>query len=126
MIDRTFTRAEAAHIPDGDGHTADMSHPTRTGDLVVFAYPPYEFDAETPGTPIARSAFFGQHGYVPDVQALGANTNMRATFLAGGPRINRGTVFDIRSIDEAPTAAYVLGVPAPAQSQGAVRRDLVR
>ena len=45
-------------------------NPTRTGDLVVFAYPPYQFDADTPGTLIARSAFFGQHGYVPDVQDL--------------------------------------------------------
>ena len=47
-----------------------MAHPTRTGDLVVFSYPPYQFDAATPGTLIARSAFFGQHGYVPDVQDL--------------------------------------------------------
>ena len=47
-----------------------MAHPTRTGDLVVFAYPPYQFDAATPGTLVARSAFFGQHGYVPDVQDL--------------------------------------------------------
>ena len=68
------------------GGTADMAHPTRTGDLVVFAYPPYQFDAATPGTLIAPSAFFGQHGYVPDVQDLRSNTNMRATFLAGGTR----------------------------------------
>ena len=47
-----------------------MAHPTRTGDLVVFAYPPYQFDAETPGTLVAPSHFFGQHGYVPDVQDL--------------------------------------------------------
>ncbi|MBK6335963.1 MAG: hypothetical protein IPF60_09405 [Betaproteobacteria bacterium] len=61
-----------------------MAHPTRTGDLVVFAYPPYQFDAATPGTLVARSAFFGQHGYVPDVQNLAANVNMRATFIGGG------------------------------------------
>ena len=61
-----------------------MAHPTRTGDLVVFAYPPYQFDAATPGTLVAPSHFFGQHGYVPDVQDLRANINMRATFLAGG------------------------------------------
>ena len=61
-----------------------MAHPTRTGDLVVFAYPPYQFDAATPGTLIAKSEFFGQHGYVPDVQDLDDNVNMRATFLAGG------------------------------------------
>ena len=60
-------------------------------------YPPYQFDAATPGTLIARSAFFGQHGYVPDVQDLKSNTNMRATFLAGGDAIERGEVDDVRS-----------------------------
>src|SRR3954463_11724286 len=102
-----------------------MSHPTRTGDLVVFSYPPYQFDAETPGTLIARSNFFGQHGFVPDVQDLKSNTNMRATFLAGGPDIERGEVDDVRSIDLAPTAAFMAGIPAPQQSQGVVRRDLL-
>ena len=92
MIDRAFTKAEARYIPNGPGSTADMAHPTRTGDLVVFAYPPYQFDAETPGTLVAPSHFFGQHGYVPDVQDLAANINMRATFLAGGEGIGHGTV----------------------------------
>ena len=125
VIDRAFTKAEARYIPNGDHSTADMSNPTRTGDLVVFSYPPYQFDAETPGTLIARSNFFGQHGYVPDVQNLKSNTNMRATFLAGGPDIERGEVDDVRSIDLAPTAAFMLGVPAPQQSEGVVRRDLL-
>ena len=92
VIDRMFTKAEARYIPNGANSTADMAHPTRTGDLVVFSSPPYQFDAETPGTLIARSQFFGQHGYVPDVQDLKSNTNMRATFLAGGPAIERGKV----------------------------------
>ena len=89
-------------------------------------YPPYEFDAATPGTLVARSAFFGQHGYVPDVQNLKSNTNMRATFLAGGPRIEEGKAKDIRSIDLAPTMAFLLGIPAPQNSQGVVRRDFIR
>src|SRR4051794_38497284 len=125
VIDRTFTKAEARYIPNGDHSTADMAHPTRTGDLVVFAYPPYQFDAATPGTLFARSQFFGQHGYVPDVQDLKSNTNMRATFLAGGPAIERGEVDDVRSIDLAPTAAFLLGIPAPQQAEGVVRRDLL-
>ena len=50
------------------------------------------FDAATPGTLIAKSNFYGQHGYVPDVQDLRSNTNMRATFLAGGADIKRGAV----------------------------------
>ncbi len=127
VIDRAYTKAEARYIPNGPNSTADMAHPTRTGDLVVFAYPPYQFDAATPGTLIARSAFFGQHGYVPDVQNLDANINMRATFLAGGGRIGTNqTVTGMRSIDLAPTLAYLLDVPVPQQSQGLVRLDILR
>jgi 2',3'-cyclic-nucleotide 2'-phosphodiesterase (5'-nucleotidase family)/predicted AlkP superfamily phosphohydrolase/phosphomutase len=126
VIDRAYTKAEARYIPNGADSTADMSHPTRTGDLVVFSAPPYQFDAATPGTLIARSAFFGQHGYVPDVQDLDSNTNMRATFLAGGAAIRGGTKRGVRSIDLAPTAAFLLDVPAPQHSQGVVRRDVVR
>ena len=83
-----------------------------------FSYPPYQYDAATPGTLIARSAFFGQHGYVPDVQDLKSNTNMRATFLAGGTRIEDGTARDVRSIDLAPTAAFLLGIPVAAAEPG--------
>ena len=39
MIDRAYTKAEARYIPNGPGTTADMAHPTRTGDLVVFSLP---------------------------------------------------------------------------------------
>jgi 2',3'-cyclic-nucleotide 2'-phosphodiesterase (5'-nucleotidase family)/predicted AlkP superfamily pyrophosphatase or phosphodiesterase len=127
MIDRTYTKAEARYIPNGAGSTADMAHPTRTGDLVVFSYPPYQFDAATPGTLVARSAFFGQHGYVPDVQNLDASVNMRATFIAGGQGVKPNVVASgLRSIDLAPTLAYFLGVPVPQQSQGVVRLDLLR
>lgn len=119
VIDRAYTKAEARHIPNGPGSTADMAHPTRTGDLVVFSYPPYQFDAETPGTLVAPSHFFGQHGYVPDVQVLDANVNMRATFLAGGQGIAHRTV-TARSIDLAPTLAFLLGIPEPQHSQGRV------
>jgi 2',3'-cyclic-nucleotide 2'-phosphodiesterase (5'-nucleotidase family) len=126
VIDRAFTKAEARRIPNGAGRFADMSHPTRTGDLVVFSAPPYQFDAATPGTLIARSAFFGQHGYVPDLQDLKSNTNMRATFLAGGKAIDKGVLQNVRSIDLAPTAAFLLDIPAPGHSQGVVRRDLLK
>jgi len=125
VIDRAFTKAEARSIPNGPGSTADMAHPTRTGDLVVFAYPPYQFDAATPGTLVAPSAFFGQHGYVPDVQDLAANINMRAAFLAGGRGIAKGTV-TARTIDLAPTLAFILGIPEPQMSQGKVLLDVVK
>ncbi len=124
VIDRAFTKAESRYIPNGPGSTADMAHPTRTGDLVVFSYPPYQFDAETPGTLVAPSHFFGQHGYVPDVQDLAANVNMRATFLAGGQGIARSRV-TARTIDLAPTLAFLLGIPEPQHSQGRVLLDVV-
>ena len=127
VIDRAYTKAEARYIPNGPDSTADMAHPTRTGDLVVFAYPPYQFDAATPGTLVARSAFFGQHGYVPDVQNLAASVNMRATFIGGGEAIKPNVVArGLRTIDLAPTLAYILGIPEPQQAQGVVRLDLLR
>jgi 2',3'-cyclic-nucleotide 2'-phosphodiesterase (5'-nucleotidase family) len=127
LIDRAYTKAEARYIPNGPGSTADMAHPTRTGDLVVFAYPPYQFDAATPGTLVARSAFFGQHGYVPDVQNLSANVNLRAAFIAGGGKVLPNVVASgLRSIDLAPTIAYIMGIPEPQHSQGLVRLDLLR
>ncbi len=126
VIDRAYTKAESRYIPNGPRSTTNMAHPTRTGDLVVFSYPPYQFDAATPGTLIARSAFFGQHGYVPDVQDRRANVNMRATFLAGGPEIQKGRISRVRSIDIAPTIAYLLDVPLPQHSQGKVLLDVLK
>ncbi|HEX2755298.1 MAG TPA: 5'-nucleotidase C-terminal domain-containing protein, partial [Candidatus Limnocylindrales bacterium] len=126
MIDRVYTKAEARYIPNGpNGSTADMSSPTRTGDVVAFAYPPYQFDAETPGTLVAASKFFGQHGYVPDVQVLSANVNMRATFLAGGQSIAKGQV-SARTIDLAPTLSYMLGIPEPQMSEGRVLTGAIK
>ncbi len=126
VIDRTFTKAESRYIPNGPNSTADMANPTRTGDLVVFAYPPYQFDAETPGTLIAPSHFFGQHGYVPDVQNLGAATSTcgrpsspaaRASPRARSPR-GRST--------SRPPSSYILGIPEPQQSQGRVLTELLK
>ena len=62
---------------------------------------------------------------MPDVQDLKSNTNMRATFLAGGPAIERGEAQDVRTIDVAPTIAFLLGIPEPQQAQGVVRRDVL-
>ena len=125
LIDRVFTKAEARHIPNGPGTTTDMAHPTRTGDVIAFAFPPYQYDAQTPGTLVAPSHFFGQHGYVPDVQDFNANINMRATFLAGGKGIAKGRV-TASSIDLAPTLAYLLGIPEPQSSQGRVLLEIVK
>ena len=60
------------------------------------------------------------------MQDLATNTNMRATFLAGGRAIARGSARGVRSIDLAPTAAFLLDIPAPQHSQGVVRRDITK
>ena len=87
--------------------------------------PPYQFDGATPGTLVAPSHFFGQHGYVPDLQDIPDDINMRATFIAGGANIARGTV-TARSIDLAPTLAFLLGIPEPQHSQGRVLTEIVK
>lgn len=125
MIDRVYSKAEARYIPNGPNSTANMAHPTRTGDVVAFSYPPYQFDAATPGALVALSAFFGQHGYVPDVMNLNANVNMHATFFAGGQGITKGTFDNLRTIDLAPTVAFMLRVPEPQQSQGRVLTEVI-
>ena len=51
--------------------------------------------------------------------------NMRATFLAGGHAIARGARRGVRSIDLAPTVAFLLDIPVPQHSQGVVRRDIL-
>jgi 2',3'-cyclic-nucleotide 2'-phosphodiesterase (5'-nucleotidase family)/predicted AlkP superfamily phosphohydrolase/phosphomutase len=126
VIDRIYTKAEARYIPNGPGSTADMAHPTRTGDLIAFSYPPYQYDAATPGTLFARSAFFGQHGYVPDIQDLASNTNMRASFFAGGENIRKGRFNGVRTIDLAPTIAYLMRIPEPQHAQGRVLLEIVK
>jgi 2',3'-cyclic-nucleotide 2'-phosphodiesterase (5'-nucleotidase family) len=126
-IQSVYTKEQARYIPDGVGGTINMLHPTRTGDVVVFAAPPYQFDAATPGQVFAPSHFFGQHGYEPSLIDLDdeANVSMRAAFMALGPGVRDGaTVEDVRAIDLAPSMAYALGLPAPANASGQVRYDL--
>ena len=99
-------------------------HPSRTGDVVVILSPPYQFDASTPGAIIAPSVFFGQHGYMPDLVDLDANINLHGTFIASGPAFLGGvTLPDVRAIDVAPTVAFLLGIPGPANASGAILYD---
>ncbi len=60
------------------------------------------------------------------MQDLAANVNMRATFLAGGEGVRKGHhEVDARTIDLAPTLAYLLGIPEPQHSQGRVLTEAV-
>lgn len=105
----------------GDVQGSDSLYPTRSGDVVVVAKPPYEFDAPTPGKVVALSRFFGQHGYLPNTIDLAHSVNMHAAFLMAGPGIGHPKELrGVRVVDVAPTVAYLLGVPAPHDAVGKV------
>jgi 2',3'-cyclic-nucleotide 2'-phosphodiesterase (5'-nucleotidase family) len=101
---------------------SDSLHPSRSGDVVVVARPPYQFDAATPGQRIAFSQFFGQHGYFPNLVDLAHNVNMHATFVAAGPGIKKQStpVSGVRAIDLAPTLSFLLGIDGPQNARGKI------
>ena len=105
----------------------DSLHPNRSGDVVVVFRPPYQTDASTPGTLIAFSQFFGQHGYLPNLVNIERNVNMHATFIASGPGIRKqGPVANVRAIDVAPTIAFFLNIPGPQSARGRILTNLAK
>ena len=124
-IDRIFRKEETRNLMT-EGVVQHLMHPTRTGDVVVFALPPYQYDAAAAGTKLSDVPFYGQHGYMPDMVDLKRNINMHAAFYAWGPNINRGVVKGMTVVDMAPSAAFYLGIQAPEQAEGNIRLDLFR
>jgi 2',3'-cyclic-nucleotide 2'-phosphodiesterase (5'-nucleotidase family) len=122
VIARIFRKEELRNV---DG--TDALHPNRSGDVVVVARPPYQFDAATRGSRIAFSQFFGQHGYLPNLVNLRRDVNMHGTFVAAGPGIRkRGDVKGVRAIDVAPTLAFLMGIPAPQNARGKILYKIVK
>ena len=121
VVDAVFKKEDLRDV----GGT-DALHPNRSGDVVVVFRPPYQSDAATPGTLIAFSQFFGQHGYLPDLVDLADNVNMHGTFVAAGPGIlHQDPVADIRAIDVAPTIAFLMGISGPQNARGRIMYELV-
>lgn len=122
VVERVFLKEELRDVAG-----VDALHPSRSGDVVVVLRPPYQFDAATPGTVIAPSQFFGQHGYLPDLVDLDANVNLRAAFYAAGPGIAHveTPVAGVRAIDVAPTGAFLLDIPGPRQARGEILLDIL-
>jgi 2',3'-cyclic-nucleotide 2'-phosphodiesterase (5'-nucleotidase family) len=103
----------------------DSLHPNRSGDVVVVLRPPYQWDAATPGQRIAFSQFFGQHGYLPNLVDLAHNVNMHGTFVAAGAGIrHQNPLAGVRSIDLAPSIAFLMGVPGPQNARGKILYNL--
>lgn len=124
-IDRIFRKEETRNLMT-EGVAQHMMHPTRTGDVVVFARPPYQYDAAEAGKKLSNVPFYGQHGYMPDMVDLKRNINMHAAFIAWGPNIPHGVIKGMTVVDMAPSAAFYLGMQAPEQSEGNVRLDLFK
>ncbi|HEY7009976.1 MAG TPA: alkaline phosphatase family protein [Jatrophihabitantaceae bacterium] len=121
IIEAVYTKAQMADVQG-----SDSLNPTRTGDVVVVSKVPYQFDAATPGTLVAPSHFFGQHGYLPDYVDLAHNIDLHATFVGGGPDIvHKKNVAGVRAVDLAPTLAVLGGFDPPLQAQGKVLTDIL-
>ncbi len=122
VVDRIFLKEDLERIRIG-GRIQTVTHSTRTGDVVVIVKPPYQFTAARRGVVIADNNVFGQHGFWPDLVDLQRNINLHSTFIMAGPGIRSGVVLRrVAMVDVAPTIAAVLGIPAPADSQGRVLR----
>jgi predicted AlkP superfamily phosphohydrolase/phosphomutase len=125
VVHGVYTSDEAASLPNG-WTTASMGHPDKTGDVIVFLKPPYQFDfAEGGAGPIRdTTVWWAAHGHPPQSGAGVANTNLYSTFYLAGPGIRHTTAQRVRAIDVAPTLAYLLGLPAPAQAEGRILHEL--
>ncbi len=122
VVQKVYTKEQ---LKDVEG--TDSLNPTRSGDVVVVARSPYQFDADTVGSIVAPSRFFGQHGYLPDEVDLRHNINMHATFVAAGPDIrHRSDVRGVQAVDLAPTLAVLGHFPPPLQAQGKVLTSILR
>lgn len=122
VADRIFLKEDLVRLRVG-GTIQTVAHATRTGDVVVLLRPPYQFDGASPGKAIADQPFFGQHGFWPDLVNLQRGVNMHSTFIMAGPGIRSNKVLRrVNMVDVVPTLAAVLGIPAPANSQGRVLR----
>jgi len=113
---------EALRNVDG----SDSLHPNRSGDVVVITRPPYQSDAGANGQVISLSHFFGQHGFEPNYVDLANNINMHATFVLGGPGVEKKDNFKgLRAIDVAPTLAFLMDIPGPQNARGRILYDAV-
>jgi predicted AlkP superfamily phosphohydrolase/phosphomutase len=115
-----YTAEAAGALPSGWGRVS-LAHPDKTGDVIVFVNPPYQFDFAEGGTPVRdTTAWWAAHGHLPQSGNGRANTNLNATFYMAGPPIRHGQPTRVRSIDVAPTVAFLLGIAAPAEAEGTV------
>jgi len=128
VLAKVLTKEETKDIVVLD-RSFSMFNETTTGDVVAFAYPPYQFDAAFPGQVVSPviNYFTAQHGFihgtVPEERG-----DIRAMFAAGGRSIEAGAVvpYNAALIDVVPTVAEILGIREPADADGVVLVDILR
>lgn len=96
---------------------------TVTEDLEPFSYGKVGARTMADDVGLARkpTSVHGQH-LSTTTYGLGS---IRSAFIMSGPRVRRGLrlTTQVRLVDVAPTIAFALGIPAPAQSEGRVLRE---
>lgn len=106
-----------------EGGFIGMDH-ERVSDVVFFTKA--EYSRPTANKLTGQRMLSGNHHfYLPDVKFdLG---NMHAVTIFMGPGVREGIRRErpINMVDIAPTIAWILGIPAPAQAEGRVLRDLL-
>jgi len=106
-IERVLLKEQTDAITTTMGVTMSMLHPHRTGDVVVFARPPYHFGSE-----LLR----GDHGFIPN-----GDEERFGMFAASGPDIVPGQVIGpVTALDIVPTVAFALGIDPPPAAEGRV------
>lgn len=106
-------------LRNADG--ADILHPSRSGDVVVVLRPPYQFESATPERRIAKGYGSAASGFLASPLRFG----QRGTFVAAGPRIrHQDPLSSVRSVDVAPTIAFVLDIPGPQNARGRILSPL--
>lgn len=91
-----------------------LDHP-RAGDLVVVAERGHAFAEPTP----LHNPLQGNHGHPPTLRSLGVITG-------GWPGLRPGRGGSMTNADVAPTVAWLLRLPPPAQATGRVLREAFR
>ncbi len=97
-----------------------ISHPSRTGDLVVRVEPPLGLGEISPTAAALHATMavsanwrYGAHGFDP------ALSDMKAVFFAMGRGFRGGDrLGDVHQVDVAPTVARLLGIDKPRDAEG--------
>lgn len=117
VLARAVRKQEADAVETGAG-PANMRH-ARTGDVLLFLHPPFQFDGANPKELISEAPMLGQHGYLADTVDPARGVNVRSAFLLAGPGIQAGVCLpDARAIDLAPTLAAAMGIDGPKEADG--------